>query len=236
MLELSMRVDMAAEAASLAAKPKWDAKRDHKAVASPAHRPAKLAVAPPSNGAASSNARWQGTSRGQHHRGQHHARGQGTGSGRRPSRSPPWHRKREPASRPELMLTSGPQADRTQTHSAPTGRSGPGQGVTSVSEKASGEEPGSSSGPEKASEQPLERLAAVAFAGDLFRDVSHRSGDTVDGSSSDRSEFARRGPVGDRSGSRAQSQAAHTKDAAESLEARRTRHRKSRRHEGKPRR
>ena len=222
MLELSIRVDMAAEAASLAAKPKWDAQRDHKAVVSPAHRPAKQAVAPPSNGAASSNSRWQGTSRGHHHR--------------RPSRSPPWHRKREPASRPETRLTSGPQADRTQTHSAPTGRSGPGQAATSVSEKASGEEPGSSSGPEKASEQPLERLAAVAFGGDLFRDVSHRSCDTVDGSSSDRSEFARRGPVGDRSGSRAQSQAAHSKDAAETLAARRTRHRKTRRHEGKPRR
>ena len=127
MLELSIRVDMAAAATSLAATPQVDAKRDHETVVNPARRPGKQAVAPSSHGAASSNPRWQGTSRGQPYR--------------RPSRSPPWHRKREHASRPGLLLTSGPQADRTQAHIPPTGESGQGQGVSSEPGKASGEEP-----------------------------------------------------------------------------------------------
>ena len=222
MLELSIRVDMAAAATSLAAKPKVDAKRDHETVVNPARRPGKQAVAPPSHGAASSNPRWQGTSRGQPYR--------------RPSRSPPWHRKREHASRPGLLLTSGPQADRTQAHIPPTGESGQGQGGSSEPGKAIEEEPSSSSGPEKAPEQPLERLAAVAFGGDLFRDVPRRSCDTVDDSSSDRSEYARRGPVGNRGGSRAQSQAARSRDADEAQAPPGSKHRKARRHAGKTRR
>ena len=213
MLELSIRVDMAADAA----KPKWVAKSDRKVEASPAHRPAKRSEATSSGGPASSNARWQGASRGQHRR--------------RPSRSPPWHRKREPAWQPKPKLTGGPQSGRAQTHGAPTDRPGQGQPATPISEGVSGEEPGSGSGPaEKSSEQPLERLAAVAFGGDLFRDVSQRSCDTGDESTSDRSEVVRRGPVGTRAGSRARSQAAHPKDTTDRLQSRKARHRKTRRH------